>query len=146
MRELTECCKRTLPAHKVPAIFRFVPSLKCPRPASWCDPVRNVIVTGGTRGLGLAISAVLPRPATRSSPWRESQRGAHRGGCRGRARRGRRNSVPRPGSFRDVRNCRARERAAQVFGPLYGLINNAGLGTASVLATMRMISLSRWYG
>jgi acyl-coenzyme A synthetase/AMP-(fatty) acid ligase len=28
MRELTECCKRTLPAHKVPAMIRFVPTLE----------------------------------------------------------------------------------------------------------------------
>ena len=28
MRELTECCKRTLPSHKVPAMIRFVPTLE----------------------------------------------------------------------------------------------------------------------
>ena len=28
MRELTECCKRTLPSHKVPAMIRFVPALE----------------------------------------------------------------------------------------------------------------------
>ncbi len=28
MRELTECCRRTLPSHKVPAMIRFVPSLE----------------------------------------------------------------------------------------------------------------------
>ena len=28
MRELTECCRRTLPSHKVPAMIRFVPTLE----------------------------------------------------------------------------------------------------------------------
>ncbi len=62
--ELLNACRRALAAHKVPAQLRFVPALELSvagklvrRGAS--RPVRNVIVTGGSRGLGLAMSVAL---------------------------------------------------------------------------------------
>src|SRR5579871_2009220 len=99
--------------------------------------MRNVIVTGGSRGLGLAMGEKLATAgyrviliARKPSAEVESARTA----------------VP-PGSgaleFRPfdlsevaglgnlVRGLRAE------FGPIYGLINNAGLGTGGMLANMR---------
>ncbi len=51
---------------------------RSPRPASWCagkaeamaEGTRNVLVTGGSRGLGPCHRASSPAPAIASSPWR----------------------------------------------------------------------------
>ena len=63
--DLLDACRRTLAAHKVPALLRFVPGLELTAPASWCVPVRNVIVTGGSRGLGLAMCCASRRGLSR---------------------------------------------------------------------------------
>lgn len=98
----------------------------------------NVLVTGGSRGLGLAIAGVLASAgyraiaiARRESPALSAARDTAR--------------LQGPGAieFRscdlsDVAQIPALVRALRAeFGPIYGLVNNAGLGTAGMLGTMR---------
>jgi 3-oxoacyl-[acyl-carrier protein] reductase len=107
-------------------------------PASWLASVRNVVVTGGSRGLGLGIALAL-----RDSGYRvvaiarsESERlaaaireapDAHRGGV---------HFLPFDlATVAGIPDLVAGIR--REFGPIFGLVNNAGLGTSGVLATMR---------
>ena len=54
-REILQICHDTLAPHKVPATIRFVPGARDrAAPESW-PVMRKVIVTGGSRGLGLGI-------------------------------------------------------------------------------------------
>ena len=99
--------------------------------------MRNVIVTGGSRGLGLAIARALARAgygviaiARRTTDDLDAAIAASAAG---------------PGAivFRvaDLADIPAIPRLARElrkeFGPIYGLVNNAGLGTSGVLGVMR---------
>jgi 3-oxoacyl-[acyl-carrier protein] reductase len=100
--------------------------------------LRNVIVTGASRGLGLEIAATLAASGYRviaiarsqSEPLRaliESTRAAGHGAVQFQA-------------FDLLETARLAQLVSGVrkeVGPLYGLINNAGLGTSGVLAMMR---------
>jgi 3-oxoacyl-[acyl-carrier protein] reductase len=97
--------------------------------------VRNVIVTGASRGLGLAIAATLAGAGygviavarTQTEELRAAAAGVQGGQLR----------------FRSFDLGRTAEIAGFVsavrkeVGPIYGLVNNAGLGTAGVLTVMR---------
>jgi 3-oxoacyl-[acyl-carrier protein] reductase len=101
------------------------------------DPLRNVIVTGGSRGLGLGIArklaasgyAAIAIARRKSEPVSAAIEEAKRGNA------GALHFVPFdlaaideiPGLVRRLR---------KDFGPIYGLVNNAALGTDGVLATM----------
>ena len=100
--------------------------------------MRNVIVTGASRGLGLAIAAALAASAYRvlaiaRSPSAELQAIS---AAAAQAGAGAVQFYPfdlfELGAMAQLVN-RLRHEA----GPLYGLVNNAGLGTAGVLAMMR---------
>ena len=100
--------------------------------------MRNVIVTGASRGIGLAIAvklaasgyAVIAAARKESDPVRAAAATAEQ---------------DRQGAihFRACDLSRTAELAEFVsgvrkdFGPIYGLVNNAGLGTAGVLTMMR---------
>ncbi len=99
--------------------------------------MRNVLVTGGSRGLGLGIASRLAQSGFtviavarhRSDALPEAQRAIAAGGA-GQlefhaADLAQLDDIP--GMVRSLR---------QEFGPFYGLVNNAGLGTAGILATM----------
>jgi 3-oxoacyl-[acyl-carrier protein] reductase len=105
-------------------------------PVNWSAAVRNVIITGGSRGLGLGIAQRLASNGYRAIAiarkrseqldiaMRESLGGSgelcfHAHDLE--------NTGTIPGLIRDLR---------KEFGPLYGLVNNAGLGTSGVLAIM----------
>ena len=98
----------------------------------------NVIVTGGSRGLGLAMARTLAGAGYRviavARSESEDLRIARRAALEAAAgaiefRACDLSDLEQIGSF--VRVLRAD------FGPIYGLVNNAGLGTDGVLGTMR---------
>jgi 3-oxoacyl-[acyl-carrier protein] reductase len=100
--------------------------------------LRNVIVTGASRGLGLGISSalavagyrVLAIARSESEGLRSLAASAGKGGA-GEVRFHAFDLLETPKMAELV--ARLRKQA----GPLYGLVNNAGIGTAGVLAMMR---------
>lgn len=105
--------------------------------------MRNIIVTGGTRGLGLAIAAALAAGGDRVVAVARSEtaelraRAAALGASQGRI---------------DFRACDLADTAGiaafaaalrKEFGSFYGLVNNAGIGTAGVLGIMRDADVAR---
>ena len=84
---------------------------------------RNVVVTGGSRGLGLAIAR------KRSDPLSAAMADVKRAGV------GALQFVPFDLAAVDQIGDLVRGLRKQ-FGPIYGLVNNAALGTDGVLATM----------
>jgi 3-oxoacyl-[acyl-carrier protein] reductase len=100
--------------------------------------LRNVIVTGASRGLGLAISEALAAAGYRvlaiaRSPTAELEKLTNAAAQAG-------HGAVQFHAF-DLLETSAMaplvSRLRQEAGPLYGLVNNAGLGTAGVLAMMR---------
>jgi 3-oxoacyl-[acyl-carrier protein] reductase len=102
---------------------------------NWRVPMRNVVVTGGSRGIGLAIARKIAASgdyrvvavARRESD--EFRRAAHEGGedrlhFRG-FDLGQIDKIPI--FAKELRD---------TFGPIYGLVNNAGIGKEGLLATM----------
>lgn len=104
----------------------------------------NVVVTGGSRGLGLEISralcasgydviAVARRESEQLTEAMKEAEASSRGsirfvsfdlGCIGEV----------PGFVKHIR---------QTYGPLFGLVNNAGIGTSGVLGTMPDTEIER---
>ncbi len=97
--------------------------------------MRNIIVTGASRGLGLCISQTLA-----SSGYRVIAIARSAG------------AILNSGQGIDFRPCDLSDLSAlgplvrglrRDFGPLYGLVNNAGLGTSGVLSNMRDQDIER---
>jgi 3-oxoacyl-[acyl-carrier protein] reductase len=97
--------------------------------------MRSVIVTGASRGLGLAIATALAAGGYQVIAVARSQSEPLRALA----------AAAGPGAVH-FRACDLAELAAipalvsgvrKDFGPVYGLVNNAGLGTSGVLAMMR---------
>lgn len=112
------------------------------RPASWRGAVRNIVVTGGSRGLGLGIAVALRDAGYRVVAVARSQSDELGRAMAGKGAAGEIGFVP----------CDLAEIAAlpelvsgirKRFGPVYGLINNAGIGTGGVLATMPESQIER---
>jgi 3-oxoacyl-[acyl-carrier protein] reductase len=99
--------------------------------------MRNVIITGGSRGLGLAMTRELARKGYRIIAVARTLTAdltAARGALE-----------PDTGAI-EFRACDLSDLSQiaplvrsvrQDFGPIFGLINNAGLGTSGLLSTMR---------
>jgi 3-oxoacyl-[acyl-carrier protein] reductase len=104
----------------------------------------NVLVTGGTRGLGLATTRLLSANGYRViavarkineeiEAAAQTARDAGRGAVEFRAC-----------DLSDIAQIRPLVRSVRAdFGPIYGLINNAGLGTGGLLGTMRDNDIDR---
>lgn len=105
------------------------------RPANWRAAVRNLIVTGGSQGLGLGIAVALRDAGHRVVAIARSQSEELRAAIAENGTTGEIAFMPcdlaeiaaLPELVADVR---------KEFGPIYGLVNNAGIGTGGVLATM----------
>lgn len=97
----------------------------------------SVIVTGASRGIGLAIADRLARDGflVVGVARRDSEEFAASAASLARQRSG--SLVFRPLDLSDVAGIPTFVRGLRKqFGPIYGLVNNAGLGTTGVLATM----------
>jgi len=97
--------------------------------------VRNIVVTGGSRGLGLAIAVALRDAGYRVVAVARSQseelgRAMVEHGAAGELSFVSCDLAEIDGLPTLVSGVRKR------FGPIYGLVNNAGIGTGGVLATM----------
>ena len=97
--------------------------------------MRNVIVTGASRGLGLAIAAALAASGDQVIAIARSESAELRAAMSAAGQAGQIH-------FRafDLLDTRAIARLVsglrKEFGPLFGLVNNAGIGTSGVLAIM----------
>ncbi len=100
--------------------------------------MRNVIVTGGSRGLGLAIVAALAAAGYRviAIARKETEELRSRATAAEQEGRGavhfRAFDLAETGGIATLVGDLRKE-----FGPLYGLVNNAGIGTPGVLTIMR---------
>ncbi len=95
--------------------------------------MRNVVVTGGSRGLGLAIAQGVARSGMRAVVVARTDGPALQA------------AMAAGGEALAFVACDLSETAALAelarrirrdFGPVYGLVNNAGIGTAGILATL----------
>jgi 3-oxoacyl-[acyl-carrier protein] reductase len=99
--------------------------------------VRNVLVSGGSRGLGLAVSRALAAAGYRVIAVARSL-SAELKAATGTAADEAHGAIEfRACDLSDLNLIAPLVRAIRAdFGPLYGLINNAGLGTSGLLSTM----------
>src|SRR6267378_7574346 len=99
--------------------------------------MRNVVITGGSRGIGLAIATTLAAGGYRAIAVARSESEELRSAIAAGSAHG--GAV----SFRafDLTNTAAIAELVgslrNEFGPLYGLVNNAGIGTSGMLTLMR---------
>lgn len=106
--------------------------------------MRNVIVTGASRGLGLAIAATLVGAGYRVLAIARSGSEGLRELAASSAAAG--HGELQFHAFDLLETHRVAELAARLrkeAGPLYALVNNAGIGTAGVLAMMRDEEIER---
>ena len=104
----------------------------------------NVVVTGGSRGLGLATAQALAQSGFRVVAVARQQ-GEHLAAAMAERPPG------TPGELHflpaDLAEIEAiaglAARIREAFGPVYGLVNNAGIGTAGILSTMRGRDIER---
>jgi 3-oxoacyl-[acyl-carrier protein] reductase len=104
----------------------------------------NIIVTGGSRGLGLGITRTLATAGYRviAIARRESEQLASVMRETGRGERGALHFWPFDlGNLSDIPDLIKKLR--KEFGSIYGLVNNAALGTVGVLATMHDAEIER---
>jgi 3-oxoacyl-[acyl-carrier protein] reductase len=109
--------------------------------------LRNVVVTGGSRGLGLAIGRGLAAAGYQVVAIARSQNDELEAVSEEAAKAGAGAVTFRPFDLSDVGEIPAFVRSLRKdVGPFYGLVNNAGLGTSGVLATMPDAAIERLVG
>jgi 3-oxoacyl-[acyl-carrier protein] reductase len=106
--------------------------------------VRSVIVTGGSRGLGLAMGSALASAGYRViAVARKNSAELAAVGARA-AQEGHGAIEFRACDLSDLSALAPLVRAVRAdFGPIYGLVNNAGLGTSGILSNMRDSEIQR---
>src|SRR5580700_4631110 len=98
----------------------------------------NVLVTGGSRGLGLAIASALATCGYRVIAIARSQSEEFREAIMALEPESKERLSFLPCDLSDTRNIGAMVgRLRKQYGPIYGLVNNAGIGTSGVLTLMR---------
>jgi 3-oxoacyl-[acyl-carrier protein] reductase len=106
--------------------------------------LRNVIVTGGSRGLGLAMSRALASAGYRVIAIARSVNAELTAAASQAAQDGRGAIEFRSCDLSDLNLIAPLVRAIRAdVGPLYGLVNNAGLGTSGILSSMRDQDIQR---
>jgi len=106
--------------------------------------MQNVIVTGGSRGLGLAIGRTLAASGYRVIAIARSPSKELTAASQGASAEGRGAIEFRACDLSDLNQISPLVKALRAdFGALYGLINNAGLGTVGFLSTMRNQDIQR---
>ncbi|HTV95049.1 MAG TPA: SDR family NAD(P)-dependent oxidoreductase, partial [Steroidobacteraceae bacterium] len=100
--------------------------------------MHNVLVTGGSRGLGLAIASGLAKAGYRAIAIARGESPQLQGARETACAQGQGAIEFRPCDLSEVALIPALVRGIRAdFGPIYGLVNNAGLGGAGMLGTMR---------
>jgi 3-oxoacyl-[acyl-carrier protein] reductase len=106
--------------------------------------MRNVIVTGGSRGLGLAMSRALAGAGYRVIAVARKNSAELTAAAAKAAQEGSGAIEFRACDLSDLAALAPLVRALRAdFGALYGLINNAGLGTSGILSNMRDTEIQR---
>src|SRR6202035_3646410 len=106
--------------------------------------MQNVIVSGGSRGLGLAMARTLAAAGYRIIAVARSSTDDLMAASRAAADSGRGAIEFRACDLSDLGQIGRLVKALRAdFGPLYGLVNNAGLGTGGVLSNMRDQDIQR---
>jgi len=106
--------------------------------------MQNVIVTGGSRGLGLAMTRSLAAAGFRVIALARKITDVVAAAGREAADSGRGAVEFRAFDLSDLDGIGPLVKSLRAdFGPLYGLVNNAGLGTSGVLANMRDQEIQR---
>jgi 3-oxoacyl-[acyl-carrier protein] reductase len=105
--------------------------------------MRNVIVTGGSRGLGLCIAQTLAATGYRAIAVARTLTSELSASCEA-ARSGPGAIEFRPCDLSELDGIAAFVRGLKSeFGAPYGLVNNAGLGTSGLLSNMRDAEVQR---
>jgi 3-oxoacyl-[acyl-carrier protein] reductase len=106
--------------------------------------MQNVIVTGGSRGLGLVMARTLAAAGYRIIAVARGSTEELMTASRAAADGGRGAIEFRACDLSDLGQIQPLVKALRAdFGPIYGLVNNAGLGTGGLLSSMRDQDIQR---
>jgi len=106
--------------------------------------MQNVIVSGGSRGLGLAMARALSAAGYRVLALARKSTDELAAASRAAADGGRGAIEFRACDLSELSQIAPLVKALRTdFGPIYGLVNNAGLGSSGLLSTMRDRDIER---